>query len=103
MNKIALLLSGGVDSSVALHMLCQTGEKPDCFYIHIGPDENDSYSCTSEEDIEMASAVAKKYDCICRNCNREMYLVEGCDNRCPACGAVYYWRNNRFYPEVTKL
>ena len=35
MNKIALLLSGGVDSSVALHMLCQTGEKPDCFYIHI--------------------------------------------------------------------
>lgn len=63
MSKIALLLSGGVDSSVALHMLCQIGEKPDCFYIHIGPDEDDSYSCTSEEDIEMASAVAKKYDC----------------------------------------
>lgn len=63
MNKIALLLSGGVDSSVALHMLCQIGEKPDCYYIHIGPDEDDSYSCTSEEDIEMASAVAKKYDC----------------------------------------
>lgn len=63
MSKIALLLSGGVDSSVALHMLCQTREKPDCYYIHIGPDEDDSYSCTSEEDIEMASAVAKKYDC----------------------------------------
>ena len=63
MNKIALLLSGGVDSSVALHMLCQTGEKPDCFYIHIGPDEKDSYSCTSEEDVEMASAVAAKYGC----------------------------------------
>jgi len=63
MSKIALLLSGGVDSSVALHMLCQTGEKPDCFYIHIGPDEKDSYSCTSEEDIEMASAVAAKYGC----------------------------------------
>ena len=63
MSKIALLLSGGVDSSVALHMLCQAGEKPDCYYIHIGPDEDDSYSCTSEEDIEMASAVAKKYDC----------------------------------------
>ena len=63
MSKIALLLSGGVDSSVALHMLCQTGEKPDCFYIHIGPDEDDSYSCTSEEDIEMASTVAKKYNC----------------------------------------
>jgi len=63
MNKIALLLSGGVDSSVALHILCSTGEKPDCFYIHIGPDEKDSYSCTSEEDIEMASAVAAKYGC----------------------------------------
>lgn len=63
MNKIALLLSGGVDSSVALHMLYQLGEKPDCFYIHIGPDEKDSYSCTSEEDIEMASAVAAKYGC----------------------------------------
>lgn len=63
MSKIALLLSGGVDSSVALHILCQTGEKPDCFYIHIGPDEKDSYSCTSEEDIEMASAVAAKYGC----------------------------------------
>jgi len=63
MSKIALLLSGGVDSSVALHMLCQTGEKPDCYYIHIGPDEDDSYSCTSEEDIEMATAVAKKYGC----------------------------------------
>ena len=63
MSKIALLLSGGVDSSVALHMLCQTGEKTDCYYIHIGPDEKDSYSCTSEEDIEMASAVAAKYGC----------------------------------------
>ena len=63
MNKIALLLSGGVDSSVALHMLCSIGEKPDCYYIHIGPDKDDSYSCTSEEDIEMASAVAAKYGC----------------------------------------
>ena len=63
MKKIALLLSGGVDSSVALHMLCSKNLKPDCFYIHIGPDEKDSYSCTSEEDIEMASAVAAKYGC----------------------------------------
>lgn len=47
--------------------------------------------------------IPKKYDCICRNCNREMYLVEGVDNRCPACGATYYWRDNRFYPELSKL
>lgn len=47
--------------------------------------------------------IPKKYDCICSNCNREMYLVEGCDNKCPACGATYYWRDNRFYPELSKL
>lgn len=61
MNKIALLLSGGVDSSVALHMLCQAGEKPDCFYIHIGPDKDDTYSCTSDEDVEMCKVVTKRY------------------------------------------
>jgi len=60
-NKIALLLSGGVDSSVALHMLCSTGEKPDCFYIHIGPDKDDTYSCTSDEDVEMCRAVTARY------------------------------------------
>lgn len=47
--------------------------------------------------------IPKKYDCICGNCNREMYLVEGCDNKCPACGATYYWRDNRFYPQLSKL
>lgn len=63
MSKIALLLSGGVDSSVALHMLCKAGEKPDCFYIHIGPDEDDTYSCTSDEDVEMCKAVTARYGC----------------------------------------
>jgi len=62
MSKIALLLSGGVDSSVALHMLCQAGEKPDCFYIHIGPDKDDTYSCTSDEDVEMCKAVTNRYN-----------------------------------------
>ncbi len=61
MSKIALLLSGGVDSSVALHMLCQAGEKPDCYYIHIGPDEEDTYSCTSDEDVEMCRIVTARY------------------------------------------
>lgn len=63
MSKIALLLSGGVDSSVALHMLCSTGEKPDCYYIHIGPDKDDTYSCTSDEDVEMCQAVTARYGC----------------------------------------
>ena len=61
MSKIALLLSGGVDSSVALHMLCQAGEKPDCYYIHIGPDKDDTYSCTSDEDVEMCRVVTARY------------------------------------------
>lgn len=61
MSKIALLLSGGVDSSVALHMLCEAGEKPDCYYIHIGPDKNDTYSCTSDEDVEMCRIVTARY------------------------------------------
>ena len=61
MSKIALLLSGGVDSSVALHMLCQAGEKPDCYYIHIGPDKDDTYSCTSDEDVEMCRAITSRY------------------------------------------
>ena len=61
MSKIALLLSGGVDSSVALHMLCEAGEKPDCYYIHIGPDEDDTYSCTSDEDVEMCRVVTARY------------------------------------------
>ena len=61
MIKIALLLSGGVDSSVALHMLCQASLKPDCYYIHIGPDKDDTYSCTSDEDVEMCKAITKRY------------------------------------------
>ena len=61
MSKIALLLSGGVDSSVALHILCEAGEKPDCYYIHIGPDEDDTYSCTSDEDVEMCRIVTARY------------------------------------------
>lgn len=47
--------------------------------------------------------IPKKYDCICGNCNKELYLVEGVDNKCPSCGAIYYWKDNRFYPQPTKL
>ncbi|MBO7052054.1 MAG: tRNA 2-thiouridine(34) synthase MnmA [Prevotella sp.] len=79
--KIALLLSGGVDSAVAAYQLVSEGHRPDCFYIRIAPQEDAaplsdnsplsnevareglgvSLDCTAEEDIEMASAVARRY------------------------------------------
>ena len=62
-KRIAVLLSGGVDSSVVLYELVRQGLRPDCFYIHIGPDEDEEWDCSSEEDVEMATAVAHKYGC----------------------------------------
>lgn len=62
-KRVAVLLSGGVDSSVVVYELASLGLHPDCFYIKIGPEEDEEWDCSSEEDLEMASAVAKKYDC----------------------------------------
>ena len=62
-KRIAVLLSGGVDSSVVVYQLVSQGLHPDCFYIKIGPEEEAEWDCSSEEDMEMASAVAHKYGC----------------------------------------
>lgn len=62
-KKIAVLLSGGVDSSVVVYELTRQGLHPDCFYIKIGPEEHEEWNCSSEEDLEMATAVAAKYGC----------------------------------------
>ncbi|KAA6347780.1 tRNA-specific 2-thiouridylase MnmA [termite gut metagenome] len=59
--QIATLLSGGVDSSTALHLLCERGYKPDLFYIKIGMEEDPSFSCNAEEDMELVSFIACKY------------------------------------------
>lgn len=59
--KIASLISGGVDSAVAIHLLCEQGYKPDLFYIKIGMDTDTELTCTAEEDIELATATARKY------------------------------------------
>ena len=62
-KHIAVLLSGGVDSSVVLYELVRQGLQPDCFYIKIGPEEEEEWDCSSEEDLEMATAVSHKYGC----------------------------------------
>jgi tRNA-specific 2-thiouridylase len=59
-GSIAVLISGGVDSAVVVHQLCEMGLKPDLHYIKIGMEGEDS-SCSAEEDIELSQATAKKY------------------------------------------
>jgi len=61
--NIAALLSGGVDSSLVVHVLKELGHTPSLFYIKIGMDDDSDLHCTAEEDIEMATLVAKKYGC----------------------------------------
>ena len=59
--NIAALISGGVDSAVVVHLLCEQGYKPDLFYIKIGMDGDEDLTCTAEEDIELCTATARKY------------------------------------------
>ena len=72
---IAVLLSGGVDSSVVVYQLVSQGYKPDCFYIRIASDEDGDLDCTAEEDIEMATSVAKRYGLSLEviDCHREYW------------------------------
>ena len=57
--NIATLISGGVDSSVVVHLLCEQGYKPDLFYIKIGMDRDTDLSCSAEEDIEIWDVVSE--------------------------------------------
>lgn len=68
-KRIAVLLSGGVDSSVVVYELARQGLDFDCFYIKIGPEEEEEWDCSSEEDLEMATFVAKKY-------NRKLEVID---------------------------
>lgn len=60
-SNTALLLSGGVDSAVALHLLMEQGIAPDLYYIKIGMDGDSDLTCTAEEDLEMCRALARRY------------------------------------------
>lgn len=61
MAKIAVLISGGVDSAVVVDILHKQGHDLHLFYIRIGMD-NDEGDCSAEEDIEMCTLIAHKYN-----------------------------------------
>ncbi len=58
--RIAALISGGVDSAVAVHRLVEEGHDVHLFYIRIGMD-GDGGDCSAEEDLEMCSLIARRY------------------------------------------
>lgn len=55
------MISGGVDSGVVVDKLFREGHELTLFYIRIGMD-NDEGDCSAEEDIEMCSLIASRYD-----------------------------------------
>ncbi|MBQ9473416.1 MAG: tRNA 2-thiouridine(34) synthase MnmA [Bacteroidales bacterium] len=61
---IAALVSGGVDSTVAVHLLKEQGYTPDLFYIQIGSEDKEGFmDCPAEEDIELTQYTARRYGC----------------------------------------
>lgn len=59
-KRIAALISGGVDSAVAVHRLVEQGHDVTLFYIRIAGDNGEG-DCAAEEDIEMCSLIAHRY------------------------------------------
>lgn len=58
--KIAVLVSGGVDSAVVVDRLYKEGHELHLFYIRIGMDNGEG-DCSAEEDMEMCRLIARKY------------------------------------------
>ena len=58
--RVAVLISGGVDSAVAVHRLLEQGHDLHLFYIRIGLDTGEG-DCSAEEDIEMCRYIAARY------------------------------------------
>ena len=59
--KIAVLVSGGVDSAVVVHKLFNEGHDLHLFYIRISNDNGEG-ECSYEEDIEMCRLISSKYN-----------------------------------------
>lgn len=55
-----MLISGGVDSAVAVHQLLEQGHDVHLFYIRIGMDDGEG-DCSAEEDIEMCQYIAAQF------------------------------------------
>ncbi len=62
--KIAVLISGGVDSSVVLSLLCEQGHSVEAFYLKIWLEDELSYltSCPWEEDLQYVQKVCKLWN-----------------------------------------
>ncbi len=62
--RVAVLLSGGVDSSVALALLKEQGHDVTAFYLKIWLDDEMAFlgECPWEEDLKYAEAVCKQFD-----------------------------------------
>ncbi len=75
MEHIAALISGGVDSAVAVHLLCEQGYRPDLFYIRIGMEDEEELTCTAEEDIELCTATARRYGLRLETVNLQRALI----------------------------
>lgn len=60
--RVAALVSGGVDSSVVVHLLHAAGLRPTLFYIQIGMDRDGFEDCSWEDDIALVRLLAKQYD-----------------------------------------
>jgi len=62
--KIAVLVSGGVDSSVALHLLKNQGHDVEAFYLKIWLENEMSFlgECPWEEDLSYVEQVCKQCD-----------------------------------------
>ena len=60
--KIAVLLSGGVDSSVALHLLARQGHEPTAYYLKIWLEEELASlgDCPWDEDLRCARSVCRQ-------------------------------------------